>query len=179
MPTHSPEQQAEPRTRLQSRCEDAAAPAPRRRRWRVFAVLLALVHLIGLLSSLDALMSTRTPQGAVAWVVSLNTIPYAAVPAYWVFGRTRFQGYVVARRDVESELAIAVADKTSELQSHRLLAPERITALALDQDFAADVERMFLADFARARSMSREDVDNQPLWHRIASRAAYLLAPVL
>jgi len=38
---------------------------------------------------------------------------------------------------------------------------------------------MFLADFARSREMTGVDVDSQPLWHRVASRAAYLLVPLL
>nr|WP_282571236.1 cardiolipin synthase [Methylonatrum kenyense] len=79
----------------------------------------AIAHLLGFVSSVDALMSTRTAQGTVAWVVSLNALPYVAVPTYWVFGRSRFQGYVIARRDEDSELAQALAGKTSELRLHR------------------------------------------------------------
>jgi cardiolipin synthase A/B len=96
-----------------------AAGHPRRRRWHLLATVLIFAHLVGFASSIDALMSTRTPQGAVAWIVSLNTVPWVAVPAYWVFGRDRFQGYVIARRDVDSALAAALAPKTEELQSHR------------------------------------------------------------
>ena len=44
-------------------------------------------------------MSTRTPQGAIAWSVSLVAMPFIAVPAYWVFGRNKFQGYVLARKE--------------------------------------------------------------------------------
>lgn len=49
-------------------------------------LLLAAIafHFLGLLSSIHAVMSTRTPQGAIAWAASLNTFPYIAVPAYWV-----------------------------------------------------------------------------------------------
>jgi cardiolipin synthase len=43
-------------------------------------------------------MSTRTSQGTIAWVVSLNTFPYLAVPAYWILGRSRFKGYVKAHQ---------------------------------------------------------------------------------
>jgi cardiolipin synthase len=53
---------------------------------------------MGFLSSIHSIMSTRTSQGAIAWAVSLNTFPYLAVPAYWVFGRSKFEGYVIARR---------------------------------------------------------------------------------
>jgi cardiolipin synthase A/B len=85
---------------------NAPEPSGRRPRWRrrrVLALIL-LAHLIGFVSSLDALMSTRTAPGAVAWMVSLNTVPYVAVPAYWVFGRTKFQGYVIGRRADDTEL---------------------------------------------------------------------------
>ncbi|QKT04154.1 cardiolipin synthase [Ectothiorhodospiraceae bacterium 2226] len=97
----------------------AAKRAPARRRWRRWFVVAALAHLIGFVSSLDALMSTRTPQGAVAWIVSLNAMPYVAVPAYWVFGRSKFQGYVIARRDEDSALAQALLPKTDALWAHR------------------------------------------------------------
>ncbi|ACL73588.1 phospholipase D/Transphosphatidylase [Thioalkalivibrio sulfidiphilus HL-EbGr7] len=93
--------------------------AHRRRRWRKWVAVLVIAHLVGFASSIDALMSTRTPQGAVAWIVSLNAVPYVAVPAYWVFGRDRFQGYMIARRDEDSALAMALAPKTAELWSHR------------------------------------------------------------
>ena len=74
------------------------------RRPRTFVLTMIVAHTVGFLSSLDALMSTRTAPGAVAWIVSLNTFPVVAVPSYWVFGRSRFQGYVIGRREDESEL---------------------------------------------------------------------------
>ncbi len=64
----------------------------------MLALAAITFHVLGLLSSIHAVMSTRTPQGAIAWAVSLNTFPYIAVPAYWVLGRSRFQGYVTARQ---------------------------------------------------------------------------------
>lgn len=79
---------------------------------------MALAHLVGLVSSLDAMMSSRTSQGAVAWIVSLNAVPYLAVPAYWVFGRARFQGYVSSRRSEHSDLGRALANKLAELHAH-------------------------------------------------------------
>jgi cardiolipin synthase len=62
-------------------------------------------HLLGLLTSIDAILSVRTAQGAIGWAVSLNTFPYIAVPAYWVFGRSNFEGYIVLRRKTEAELS--------------------------------------------------------------------------
>ena len=71
----------------------------------MITLLLALAHVLGLLSSVHAIMTTRTSQGAIAWAVSLNTFPYVAVPAYWVLGRRKFVGYVEAFQDHEKEIA--------------------------------------------------------------------------
>ncbi len=82
-----------------------------RRRKRLMAVFVVVMHILGALSSMQAIMSTRTPQGAIAWAISLNTFPYLAVPAYWVFGQSKFDGYEILRRrelqsanDVESDV---------------------------------------------------------------------------
>ena len=63
------------------------------------SALIVIAHVLGILSAIDAIMTTRTAQGAIAWSVSLIGFPYVAVPAYWVFGRRNFQGYVESRRD--------------------------------------------------------------------------------
>ena len=65
------------------------------------ATIYAAVQLLGLITSIFALLSTRTSQGTVAWVVTLIAFPWLGVPAYLIFGRTRFNGYVSAR--VEDE----------------------------------------------------------------------------
>ena len=70
----------------------------------MIAALVLTFHLLGFLSSIHAVMTTRTEQGAIAWAISLNTIPYVAVPAYWVLGRSRFQGYVTSRRGEDATL---------------------------------------------------------------------------
>ena len=60
-------------------------------------LIWAIFHLLGAISSIHAIMSTRTAQGAIAWAVSLNTFPYVAVPAYWVLGRNKFNGSFLKR----------------------------------------------------------------------------------
>jgi cardiolipin synthase A/B len=64
----------------------------------VLAIGIPLFHLMGLFSAFHAVMNARTSQGSIAWTVSLLLMPYIAVPAYWVLGRSRFHGYVTARR---------------------------------------------------------------------------------
>ncbi len=46
------------------------------------ATFVVVFHVLGLLSSIHAIMSTRTEQGSVVWAVSLNTFPHVTVPAY-------------------------------------------------------------------------------------------------
>lgn len=65
---------------------------------------LPLTHLIGALHVLHVLMHGRTTQGTIAWVISLVTFPYFAIPLYWLLGRTRFSGYVRGRRSGDERL---------------------------------------------------------------------------
>ena len=85
------------------------------------ATFVVVFHVLGLLSSIHAIMSTRTEQGAVAWAVSLNTFPYVAVPAYWVLGRSRFEGYVTERR-IEME-EIVYLEKLADVDSDQYVLP--------------------------------------------------------
>ncbi|WP_425498137.1 cardiolipin synthase [Oceaniferula marina] len=73
---------------------------------------MLLAHILGVTSSFHALMSTRTSQGAIAWIVSLNAIPVVAVPAYWVFGRDKFQGYISLRQ----QLSLEFQDEATDLR---------------------------------------------------------------
>ncbi len=70
----------------------------------MLAALAVLFHVLGFISSVHAVMSTRTSQGAIAWAVSLITFPYVALPAYWVLGRNKFRGYVTARQEGDLEI---------------------------------------------------------------------------
>jgi cardiolipin synthase len=62
------------------------------------SLIILVAEILGVISAVDAVMTTRTSQGAIAWAVSLVTFPYVAVPAYWVLGRSEFRGYVQAHR---------------------------------------------------------------------------------
>jgi len=71
----------------------------------VTGIVLGLAHLLGLILSIDSLFRTQTSQAAIAWAISLNTIPYVAVPIYLVFGKRKFQGYIKARNLKDIELS--------------------------------------------------------------------------
>ncbi|MBZ5487901.1 cardiolipin synthase [Halomonas aquamarina] len=100
---------------------------------------IMLIHVLGMVSAVMALMSSRTSQGAVAWIISLLTFPYIALPAYWFFGRPRFYGYVMARgardnvlrrvlaRYYESSLPFHVTPASSDIQAVEQLAMMPLT----------------------------------------------------
>lgn len=78
------------------------------------------LHGIGLLHVLHALMTVRTSQGAVGWIVSLITFPYLAVPLYWIAGSHRFVGYVRARRSDDAKLRQLAEDMHDRLQRYAI-----------------------------------------------------------
>jgi cardiolipin synthase len=70
----------------------------------LLALLVPLFAVLGIVSAIRAVMYTRTSQGAIAWATSLLFMPYLAVPLYWIFGRSRFHGYVRAHRAKRQEI---------------------------------------------------------------------------
>lgn len=100
----------------------------------LISLTIFIFHLAGVLTSIRAVMETRTAQGAIAWAVSLNTFPYVAVPAYWVFGRSKFEGYVSARRTSDAETQERAKTYLEHLRSLNLLAePDRDRALLVEK----------------------------------------------
>lgn len=94
--------------------------------------LVAAVYLLGAVSAVSALLTARTAQGTTAWVVALLAFPWLAVPAYWLFGSPRFEGYVSARRGGDSRLRDAMAPALQAIEPHRTSIPEErggITAI--------------------------------------------------
>ena len=83
----------------------------------MFTIVYLLFQAIGLVSSVHAILNTRTAQGAIAWAVSLNTLPVITVPIYWVFGRSKFEGYVNALKN--SSLFM----EEKQQQAHEAFAP--------------------------------------------------------
>ncbi len=88
------------------------------------AIVVALFYLLGFLSSINAVMTARTSQGAIAWVVSLNTFPFIAVPAYWIFGNSRFNGYATARNSSNAKVQDRLKETLEGLYPYRLEASE-------------------------------------------------------
>jgi len=57
-----------------------------------------LVYLAAIYCGWRAIVSARTPQGSVGWVVFLAAMPVLAVPLYAVFGHHKIRAYMASRR---------------------------------------------------------------------------------
>ncbi|WP_189578069.1 cardiolipin synthase [Marinobacter zhanjiangensis] len=64
----------------------------------LLAVVVTALYGVALFCIYRILLSYRTAQGAIGWVIGLIGMPWIAVPLFLVFGRNRFSGYVRARR---------------------------------------------------------------------------------
>ncbi len=79
------------------------------------AIALALFYFLAFGSAVEAILKARTAQGAIAWVVSLLTLPYVTVPLYLVLGRNRFEGYLRERQQIEAMAEAKLRATRSEL----------------------------------------------------------------
>ncbi|MEE4145832.1 MAG: cardiolipin synthase [Halieaceae bacterium] len=84
----------------------------------LIAVALVLVYVIAIVSALEAILNARTSQGAVAWAISLLTLPYVTVPLYLVFGRNKFDGYLEQRDEIERESLRLIRRTSGMIEQH-------------------------------------------------------------
>src|ERR1700712_4162727 len=71
--------------------------------WLHLGTFVMIGPLLGAGGAAHAVLNTRTSQGAVAWAVSLVAMPYFTLIPYLFLGRSKFAGYIDARR-LENEI---------------------------------------------------------------------------
>ena len=83
----------------------------------IIVLTVSFFYVLGIISAAHAVMCVRTSQGAIAWALSLLTVPVLSVPAYWIFGRRKFAGYVQVRK-TSSDVTRTIADDLKETLAH-------------------------------------------------------------
>ena len=83
----------------------------------LIAGALSLLYLFGIVAAINALLTARTPQGAIAWSLFLILFPVLGLPIYLIFGDRKFSGYVNARRNDNLPLQRALQEAVAELPS--------------------------------------------------------------
>lgn len=81
----------------------------------MIAGIVAAFYAAGVIFAIEAAMTVRTAQGAVAWAVSLVAFPFVAVPAYLVLGRSKFDGMAEAFESRRDEFERLLTDIQAEL----------------------------------------------------------------
>jgi cardiolipin synthase len=157
--------------------------------------IIALIQVLGILSAARAVMDARTSQGAIAWAVALIAFPYVSLPLFWIFGKRKFEGYVLERRSALSEAgpiakevcdALTVGDLLVHTDHARQLPFERLAKLPFttgnDAELLVDGEATFASIFAgieKARQyvlvqfyIFRDDEIGRELQKRLLERVA-------
>jgi cardiolipin synthase len=90
----------------------------------ILAALAVVVEFVGILTAVQAIMASRTPQGAIAWALSLVMFPYISVPLYWAFGRRKFRGYAESRRAGHEEIDRLIQHAGERVSADGLIAAD-------------------------------------------------------
>ena len=107
----------------------------------MIAAITTVFYLAGIVAAVEAIMTARTAQGAIAWSVSLVSFPFVALPAYLVFGRSKFDGMLAAYEQRKGEIdglvgemqrnldawAVPIADRPSLYRALRGLSGMALT----------------------------------------------------
>ncbi|MBD8873354.1 cardiolipin synthase [Rhodanobacter sp. DHB23] len=64
----------------------------------LFGDVVLLLQVLGVFAAAHALMHTRTPQGAIGWVLGLLLLPALTLVPYLFLGASRFRGYLKRHR---------------------------------------------------------------------------------
>ncbi|WP_344936632.1 cardiolipin synthase [Zhongshania borealis] len=127
----------------------------------IAALFAASFMVLGVLSALEAILKSRTAQGAVAWAIVLIGLPWVFVPLYWIFGRRKFRGYALAKHSDHSEIDRIAAKLASQFSNFRATSSDDPRFIALEQlatlpfSSANDAHLLINGEHAFAEMLSR------------------------
>jgi cardiolipin synthase len=138
---------------------------------RLWTAQLALIHGLGILHAVHAVLKVRSPQGAIAWALALISFPYAAIPLYWIFGRAKFIGYRHARAELDTPLGRVGREASAALTPWRAdLPPDALLGAP------RHLLTFFLATGGNAVALLRNGAETFPaLFEAIENAGQYLL----
>jgi len=138
----------------------------------VIGAVVVLFEIVGITMAANAIMRTRTSQGAIAWAIGLITFPYVAVPLYLIFGRHKFEGYIKARK-------FKIHDLNPVVQTLVTQAPEFRADLDSSNQRYAALERLAIMPFTHsnsARLLIDGDATFSAIFSGIESAEKYIIA---
>jgi cardiolipin synthase A/B len=84
----------------------------------LIAITVVLFYALAVFSAFEVILKGRTSQGTIAWTISLLLMPLVAVPVYLVFGRSRFDGYLEKRDEIEAESLLLIQRTSQWIEEH-------------------------------------------------------------
>ncbi len=85
----------------------------------IWGIALVLLQLAGIWYAVHAVMTARTPQSAIGWGFALVVLPLFAIPMFWIFGQSKFSGYVSIGDGVVPKLDAAAARTMESVSAFR------------------------------------------------------------
>ena len=117
----------------------------------ILAASFVLLEVAAIVATIEALLTARTPQGAIAWSLFLIMFPVLGLPVYLIFGGRKFSGYANARRSGNQPLQQLVQQVSEQLPAEVLARFESgeeahvvLTALARMPFFAHNSSRLLI-----------------------------------
>lgn len=95
----------------------------------IYSVVSLVVHILGIANAASAVMNVRSSRGAIAWGIALITFPWAAIPLYWIFGRSKFQGYSEAIGQVYLEQYKSIRYAYEEILQFQAQLPDNLATV--------------------------------------------------
>jgi len=140
--------------------------------WIILGVAVAaFFYISGIVLAVDAVMTVRTSQGSIAWIVSLLTFPYVAVPLYWVFGRSKYHGYIDARRTESKDIEPLIDSIIPKLPEFTVRLPDSHMNFRVMEELAA----MPFTRYNDAELLVDGDRTFEAIFEGIESAREYLL----
>lgn len=91
--------------------------------------LIISSYIAGIICAGVAILRSRTPQGATAWVMALLSFPFISVPFYILFGRIKFEGYH-NKRKILNERVEKKIESLKSIKSDYFLNSEEVDTLS-------------------------------------------------
>ena len=107
----------------------------------MLAWFVAASYVCGIIAAVEAVMTARTSTGALAWAVSLVGMPFVAVPAYVVFGRSKFEGMTAAYAQCKQEIDALITRVRDNLRPWGIDAAEQGTYRAVQKLSGTELTR--------------------------------------
>jgi cardiolipin synthase len=88
----------------------------------LIGAVLLLLQVLGVIAAAHALVHTRTPQGAIGWVLGLLLLPELTLVPYLFLGASRFRGYLKRHRSTVPRGRLAHPSEKDEERYAGLMA---------------------------------------------------------